>query len=241
MPSTKRKYTGYKKVGGRYRKVARKSTMSFSLMKQVKKNTKLLKNTIEGKQIYRETSQALVDNTFLHVDVLDGLAQGVADTGSGSSVSTGARIGNSINVKSLSLRMVLDGTVYAASPTNPAAKSGGMHRVIIYNSPCGEDLQATDILREPLSAFSGMRSHYQTQIAQGKMYNIWFDKTYVLSDAKPSVHLNFVKKWKNGKKVLYDGNSTTASNFRPKVLVINYALPGNNIFSYSFKCRYEDL
>lgn len=215
---------------------------AFNALKaNVKKNTQMLKQTIEGKQIYVETSQPLVDNTFTHVNILDGLAQGVADTGSGSTVETGARIGNSINVKSISLRMVLDGTVYAASPTNPAAKSGGMHRVIIYNSPCGEDLLATDILREPLTAFSGMRSHYQTAIAQGKMYQIWYDKTHVLSDANPSVHLNFVKKWKDGKKVLYDGTATQPSNFRPKVLIINYALPGNNIFSYSFKCRYEDL
>jgi hypothetical protein len=229
------------KANKTYRRARKTKKKVTQLAKQVAKNTAMLKQTVEGKQLYVETSNPLVDNTFLHLDLLDDSSQGVADTDTGPAVSTGARIGNSINVKSISLRMVLDGTVYAASPTNPAAKSGGMHRIIIYNSPCGEDLVATDILREGLTAFSGMRSHFQTQIAQGKMYNIWFDKTIVLSDSRPSAHLNFVKKWKDGKKVIYDGNSILPSNFRPKILVINYALPGNNIFSYSFKTKYEDL
>lgn len=227
-------------------KMARKSRLSkaFNALKsQVSKNTATLKQTVEDKQTYIETSQSLPDNSFTHIDAFSGLAQGVADTGTGTTTATGARIGNSINLKSMSMRFVLDGTKYGATAPNPAAKSGGMHRVIIYNSPCGEDLVASDILREGASAFVSLRSHYQTRIAQGKMYQIWYDKIHVLSDAKPASVFNFVKRWKKGKKVLYDDNTLDPSNFHPKILVVSYNVPpgSNNDFSYSLKAKYEDL
>jgi hypothetical protein len=226
--------------GNRRKKLSR----AFSKLKaDVKKNSMMLKNTVEDKQMYRETSQTLADNSFNELEVLDGLAQGIADTATGSTASTGARIGNSINVKTLSLRMVLDGTRYAADPANPNAKSGGIHRIIVYNSPCGEALNAQALLRETSSAFTGIRSHYNTNVAQGKMYEIWYDKVFHLSDAKPSCLIKFIKKWKNGKKVIYDNNTVTPSNFRPKVLVISDNVPpgATNDVSFSFKCKYEDL
>lgn len=210
--------------GVQARKMARRNRLSkaFSALKaNVAKNSAMLRNTVEGKQMYRETSQTLADNTFQELEVLDGLAQGIADTATGSTASTGARIGNSINVKSLSLRMVFDGTRYSADPANPSAKSGGMHRIIIYNSPCGEALIAQDLLRETSSAFTGIRSHYNTNVSQGKMYEIWYDKTIHLSDAKPSSLIHFVKRWKKGKKVIYDNNTVTPSNFKPRVLVVS--------------------
>ena len=212
------------------------------LAKQVKANTALLKQTVEAKQIYIANSQVLSDGDFFKVSLLDGLAQGVADTGTGASVSTGARIGNSINCKHISARIILDGQNYAVNPTNPQGKSGGNYRVIIYNSPCGEDLTEADILRESGSTTAALRSHYNVDVAQGKMYQIWMDKTVFLSDAKPSALLNFSKKWSNGKQVLYDNNNTQASNFRPRMLVICQGVPSTFAsVNFSFKTRYEDL
>lgn len=237
---------GYRKRQYQARQMGKKARLknAFAALKaNVQKNSKMLKNTIEGKQIYRETSSSLADNTFTYYNILDGLAPGVADTGSGATVETGARIGNSINVKTISLRMSLDGTKYGATSLNPNAKSGGQHRVIIYDSPCGEQLDATHILREVDSAFTGIRSHYETKIAQGKKYKIWYDEVINLSDAKPAVFLHFVKKWKDGKKVLYDGTSTSPSNFFPRVMVVSNNVPpgSQNSFSFSFKCKFEDM
>ena len=233
--------------GVQARKMARRSRMSkaFNALKQnVKKNTMLLKNTVEGKQIYIESSHEL-SNGFESspTNLLDGLAQGVADTGTGATVSTGARIGNSINVKSITSRILLNGRRYAASVQNPNARSGGTHRVIIYNSPCGEQLTAQDILRSTDAGPAGLRSLYKIDVEQGKMYNIWYDKTFVLSDAKPEVLINFRKTWKHGKQVLYDNNTTNPSNFFPRMLIVSFDVPpgATNFASYTFKTRYEDL
>ncbi len=213
------------------------------LKAQVKANTKMLKQTVEAKQIYITNSNVLEDDDTFEQEMLDGLAQGVADTGTGSTVSAGARIGNSINVKSLTARIILDGRRYLANPQNPAAKSGGTHRLIIYDSPCGESLTAADILRDSASTTGQLRSHYKVDVAQGKMYNIWYDKTFFLSDAKPEVLVQFSKRWKNGKQVIYDNNSTQPSNFRPKFLVVSHNVPPglNNMCDYGIKLRYEDL
>ncbi len=230
----------------RARKHAERKTMqkAFNALKaQVAKNTSTLEKTVEGKQIYVENSDVLPANSFVTIDLMDGLAQGVADTGSGGSVSDGARIGNSINVKSLSLKFYLEGFRIGANPANPAVKSAGLHRVIIYDSPCGDALTASDILREATTATAAMRSHYNVAIQQGKIYNVWYDRTFVLSDAKPAIPLEFYKKWKNGKKVLYDDNTTSAANFRPRMLLINLdvAPGGSNSVFYSSKIRFEDM
>lgn len=226
-------------------KMARKSRLSkaFNALKsQVSKNTATLKQTVEAKQIYIASSDVLSDGDFFKVSLLDGLAQGIADTGTGATVETGARIGNSINCKHISGRIVLNGQNYAVNPTNPNGKSGGNYRVLIYNSPCGEDLTEADILRESGSTTAALRSHYNVDVAKGKMYDIWMDKTVFLSDAKPSVLLNFSKKWKHGKQVIYDNNATQASNFRPRMLIVCQDVPSTfSSVNYSFKTRYEDL
>lgn len=214
------------------------------LKAQVKANTAMLKQTVEAKQIYISASHTLSDGfESSPTNMLDGLAQGVADTGSGATVTTGARIGNSINVKSITARILVNGRRYSPSTANPNARSGGTHRVIIYNSPCGEQLTASDILRSTSSGLSGLRSSYQINVAQGKMYNIWYDRTFVLSDAKPEVLIQFAKRWKNGKQVLYDNNTVQPSNFAPRMLVVSDDVPpgGTNYVSYTFKTRYEDL
>ena len=222
----------------------RKQSAFNKLKKNVQKNTKMLKNTVEGKQIYIETSHSLSDGfETTPTNLMDGLAQGVADTGTGSTVSTGARIGNSINVKSISARILLNGVRYSPSVANPNAKSGGTHRVIIYNSPCGESLVAQDILKETSSGMAGLRSPLNINVAQGKMYDIWYDETHVLSDARPEVLIQFYKKWKDGKQVLYDNNNTQPSNFRPRMIIVSDDVPpgATNYASYSFKTKYEDL
>lgn len=212
------------------------------LDKRVKTLEQSLKQTLEGKQIYRENEGvALQLNTFNKFDVLDGLAQGVADTGSGATVSTGARIGNSINVKSLTLKMFLDAQNLAVSTNNPQGKVHGNYRVIVYNSPCGEALDETDILKNGSTTDQAIISHYKVNIGQGKMYDIWFDQLFCVSDANPCKKITFSKRWKNGKEVIYDGNATSPSNFRPRVLVIGDSNANIDMFTYAFKCRYEDL
>ncbi len=218
-----------------------KSAMK-KLKAKVKKNTALLKNTIEGKQIYRSGQPTLTSSSFLKLDIMDGLARGVADTGDGSSVSDGARIGNSINVKSITCNMMLYGQNSAVSPINPQGKSLGLYRLIIYNSPCGESLDETHILRENANTSQAFKSHYQINVAQGKMYEIWYDKVFFIDDAHTVKNINFAKKWKNGHKVIYNGNVTNPSNFKPRVMLIGLNDPNSlNAFHYSFKVRYEDL
>ena len=230
--------------GVQARKMARRNRLgkAFNALKQnVKKNTMLLKNTVEGKQIYKSDEQvSLALNTFTKFSIMDGLAQGVADTGTGATVSTGARIGNSINVKSITCQMLLDGQNQSADPTNPNAKVHGNYRVIVYNSPCGKTLDETHLLRGSGTTDQAIVSHYKIDVAQGEMYEIWSDRRFCLSDAKPCKILDFTKRWKHGKQVIYDNNATSPSNFNPRVLVI---ADKNNFddFSYSFKVRYEDL
>ncbi len=212
-----------------------------ALKADVLKNTRMLNQTIEAKQIYRSNITPLAENQFDIIEVLDGLAQGVADTGTGATVSTGARIGNSINVKSITFNMLLDGTNYAVDPQNTTGKSGGLYTVIVYNSPCGDSLDEGDILREASTTVRAMKSHYKVDIEQGKMYEIWSDRLVCLSNAKPCANLDFTKSWKHGKQVLYDNNTTSPSNFKPRVLVIGYNNKNDDNFHYSIKVRYEDL
>lgn len=223
-------------------KVSKALRKYTTLQKQVASNTALLKQTVEGKQIYNSGAAPLATaNTFNKFAVMDGLARGVADTGSGAGVADGARVGNSINVKSITCRMLLDGQSLGVSPTNPRGKSTGIYRLIIYNSPCGEDLDQTHLLREHANTEAALKSHYQINVAQGKMYEIWYDKVFCIDDAHTCKNIDYTKKWKNGKQVFYNGNVTAPSNFRPQVMLIEVNGDNLNTFHYSFKVKYEDL
>jgi hypothetical protein len=233
-------------LGKRKRVVRRKNKKAKSsvsaLTRQVRQNTALLRQTVEAKQLYITTSAVLADGDFYQIGIMPGLNQGVADTGTGATVQTGARIGNSINVKHISARINLNGHNYAVNPTNPNGKTGGSYRVIIYNSPCGEELYQSDILREAASTTAAMRSHYNADVAKGKMYQIWYDKTFHLSDANPAKLIQFSKKWKNGKQVIYDNNVSSPSNFLPRMLVVCHDVPSTfSKINFSFKTKYEDL
>lgn len=242
MPAKKRKYSGYRKVGGRYAKVARKGRSTFKLVKQVRANTRLLKNTVEGKQIYKSGVDPQGVDSFKYYAVMDGLAQGVADTGTGSTTATGARIGNSINVKSITMKMMINGSNTVIDPTfNQQGKAIGTYRVIVYNSPCGSILGKDDILREAGTTTTAMKSHYQINVAQGKEYEIWLDKLISINESKTLGNCDFVKRWKDGKKVIFNNNTVSPSNFYPRVLVIGMDNVNTDAFHYSFKVRYEDL
>lgn len=231
-------------VLGKRKRVIRRGRASKTVSKlaaQVKKNTSLLKNTVEGKQIYKSGVDPQGLNSFEYYTVMDGLAQGVADTGTGATVSTGARIGNSINIKSITMRMMLNGQHYTVDPLNPQGKCTGVYRLLIYNSPCGETLSKDDILRDASTSTQALKSHYNIDVAKGKMYEIWYDKIICIDDAHTCKDINFVKKWKHGKQVIYDNNTTSPSNFQPRVLLLGVNNVNTDDFHYSFKVRYEDL
>lgn len=212
-----------------------------NLQKQVQANTALLKQTVEGKQIYISGRDPQALNGFSYYNIMDGLAQGVADTGTGSAVSTGARIGNSVNVKSITLKMLLNGQHYTVDPLNPNGKSLGLYRLIVYNSPCGATLSKDDILREAGTSSTCLKSHYKIDVAQGKMYEIWYDRVFCIDDAHTCKNMDFTKRWKNGKKLIFDDNNVSPSNFKPRVLLIGVDNVNSDDFHYSFKVKYEDL
>lgn len=219
----KRKYTSVssvKKHGAYMARLKRRRYRAKSrLAVQVKKNTQLLRKTIEGKQLYITTGGDLDDTSTNNIKVLnliDGLAQGVADTGTGSTVSTGARIGNSINVQSLSLRMVLDGQ-------QNSVKARGSVRVMIVDSPEGQAFQLQDILNNSTSSYDRIVSNYQTSQNVTKKYTVLFDKVYTFTDSSTMKHIMFRKKYGNGgKKLNYDGNSFVPNNYRPQLIMMTY-------------------
>ena len=213
---------------------------------QVKKNTDLLRKTIEGKQIYIQTSGDLDDtntNNIKVINLIDGLAQGVADTGTGSAVSTGARIGNSINVQSLSVRMILDGQQKSATAQNPQAKSLGAVRCLIVDSPEGQAFSVSDILHDATTQERRIVSMYQTAQNITKKYKVLFDKTYTFTDASCMKPVLFYKKYANGgKKLNYDNNATSPNNYRPQLIMLTYNCDGNvNQFFLESKVKFLDM
>ena len=228
-------------------KHARRSRLgkAFNALKaNVKKNTMLLKNTVEGKQIYIESSHEL-SNGFESspTNLLDGLAQGVADTGTGATVSTGARIGNSINVQSLSVRMILDGQQKSATAQNPQAKSLGAVRCLIVDSPEGQAFSVSDILHDATTQERRIVSMYQTAQNITKKYKVLFDKTYTFTDASCMKPVMFYKKYANGgKKLNYDNNATSPNNYRPQLIMLTYNCDGNvNQFFLESKVKFLDM
>lgn len=226
------------------RKFGRKADMRSAFNKLKGKVSKLqaqTKNLIERKQIYKTNILSLPVDDETTFQMLDGLVQGVADTGTGASVSDGARIGNSIAVKTIQAKLLFDDVLTGASPTNPNAKSVGMYRIIIYNSKCGKQLDPEKIVRDNSTAQNALTSTYKVSVAQGEMYDIWYDKMFCLSDATPCKMINFVKRWKDGYKVIYNNNATSPSNFNPQVAIFSFKNQSNNRLNYHIKLSYEDL
>lgn len=225
-------------------KFGRKADMrsAFNKLKgKVSKLQKQSRNLIENKQIYSTNILTLPVDDETTFSLLNGLAQGVADTGTGASVSTGARIGNSISVKTIQAKFLFDDVLTGATPTNPNAKSVGMYRIIIYNSPCGKQLDPDKIVRDASTAQNALTSTYNVAVNTGEMYDIWYDKMFCLSDATPCRMVNFVKKWKDGHKVIYDDNAVMPSNFNPQVAIFSFKNQTTNRLNYHIKVRYEDL
>ena len=246
----KRKYSAYSSVKKAHAYAARLKRRRYRaksrLATQVRRNTQLLKKTVEGKQLYIQTSGDLDDTNTNNVKVLnliDGLAQGVADTGTGSQVSTGARIGNSINVQSLSLRLVLDGQQKSATVQNPQAKSLGSVRCIIVDSPEGQAFTLEDILHDATSQERRIVSMYQTAQNITKKYTVLYDKIFTFTDASTMKHIMFHKKYGNGgKKIQYDNNATSPNNYRPQLIMMTYNCDGNvNQFFLESKVKFIDM
>ena len=246
----KRKYSSVTSVKKHAQYMARLKRRRYRaksrLAVQVKKNTQLLRKTVEGKQIYINTSGDLDDtatNNIKVINLIDGLAQGVADTGTGSSVSSGARIGNSVNVQSLSFRLILDGQQKGATVQNPQAKSLGAVRVLLVDSPEGQSFVVEDFLRSYTSASDRIVSMYQVAQNITKKYTILYDKCYTFTDASTMKHITFRKKYMNGgKKIIYDNNATSPNNYRPQLILLTYNCDGNvNQFFLESKVRYIDM
>lgn len=225
-------------------KPRRSTKKSKALTKRVKKLENKVNKSIDAKQIYVQTSGNLNDTSdSATITLIDGLAQGVADTGTGSTVSTGSRIGNSINVQSISCKLLLDASKISTAVTNPNAKTTCAVRVIMVNSASGEALALSEVLRDVSSMERAMVSHYETAVQQGKKYQILFDKVYHFSNAVEQRSIDIYKKWKEGYKAIYDDNQTEPSNFKPRLL-LHYFEKANadNTCDYYIeaKCRYFD-
>ncbi len=239
MPPKKGRVVNYQR-----NKFGRKADMRSAFNKLAGRVSKLQaqnRSLIENKQIYKTNILSLPIDDETTFSMLDGLVQGVADTGTGSSVADGARIGNSICVKTIQAKFLFDDIMTSPTVPNPQAKSVGMYRIILYNSPCGKQLDPDKIVRDASTAQNALTSTYKVSVAQGEMYDIWYDKMFCLSDATPCRMINFVKKWKDGYKVIYDNNATTPSNFNPQVAVFSYKNQNTNRLNYHIKVRYEDL
>lgn len=242
----KRKFSKTQSVKKLFSKAKKFRSKGKSLASQVKRNTDLLRKTIEGKQVYIQTSGDLDDtntNNIKVISLIDGLAQGVADTGTGASVSTGARIGNSITVQSLSVRMILDGQQKSATAQNPQAKSLGAVRCLIVDSPEGQGFQVSDILHDSTTQERRIVSMYQTAQNITKKYKVLFDKTYTFTDASCMKPVMFYKKYANGgKKLNYDNNATAPNNYRPQMILLTYNCDGNvNQYFLESKIRFLDM
>ncbi len=239
MPPKKGRVVNYQR-----RKYGRKADLRTAYNKLAGRVATLQKNhraLIENKQIYVSNVLTLPIDDETTFQFMNGLAQGVADTGTGSTTATGARIGNSISVKTIQAKFLFDDIMTSPTVPNPQAKSVGMYRIVIYNSPCGKQLDPEKILRDNSTAQLALTSTYQISVDTGEMYDIWYDKMFCLSDANPCKMINFVKKWKDGYKVIYDDNAVMASNFNPQVAIFSFKNQSTNRLNYHIKVRYEDL
>ena len=231
---------------------ARLDRQLANLALKVDRNTSMLEKTIEGKQMYKQYSAFVIDNqgsqadNYNNQDLLGDLTRGVADTDSPGVI--GARIGNSVTIKSMFLRLHISAqaAVTATNGTEPtlanSLKNIGTCRVLIYNSPCGKPLGMNDILRDASSPTRALVSHYQVSVGQGDQYEILYDKVFDFSDGMTMKYVKFAQKFKKGKVALYDDNATLPSNFRPRILfIVKGTNPVNGIeVSYDCKTRFVD-
>lgn len=154
------------------------------------------------------------------------------------------RIGNEINLRHwsiegyVSLPKSTDGT-----PTFPLSQVP-CRIIIADNLTDNTDLNASDVLQNPLSTTQSLISPYKNSVAGGKRYRIHADYKFTLTGEKDKRIKFKLKLPKSGRVIHYPGPlDQYPSDFNISLMVFaDVSVTGSNhpIFTYSCKSRFTD-
>lgn len=183
---------------------------------RIKNLEQLVYKTIENKQINYEAEYNLqssgwtVSNYLLPI-----LATGAED---GSVNNDPARVGNTISLMRTCLTANLE-----------VSQSDGFNRVrlmLVASKDGSQEITASDVLEYSSYTTHGnlvFVSQYKTKAATNKNYQVLMDRVIDLNIYKDAYKsIKFVKRWKNGKELMYDGPGASApTNYKLSLIQVS--------------------
>ncbi|AXH77786.1 MAG: hypothetical protein [Cressdnaviricota sp.] len=183
---------------------------------RIKNLEEFVYKTIENKQIQYQNQTTVSSSGFTASSYLLPILATGADDGNVNNDT--ARIGNTISL----MRTCLTGNVKVAS-------ADGFNRIrlmLVASKDGAQEITASDVLSYHDYTIHGdlvFSSQYTTKSATNKNYNVLMDKVIDLNVYGPAYKsFKFVKRWKSGKELMYDGVGASApTNYKLSLIGVS--------------------
>lgn len=203
---------------------------------RIKNLEEFVYKTIENKQIQYQNQTTVSSSGFTASSyLLPILTTGAED---GASNNDPARIGNTISL----MRTCLTGNCTVVNTD----QNNRVRLLLVASKDGSQEITAADVLSYHSFAVHGdlvFSSQYTTKAASNKNYTVLMDRVIDLNVYKnPKVNFKYVKRWKNGKELMYDGVGASApTNYKLSLIGVSdseaIAHPGLN---YMIRNTYKD-
>ena len=203
---------------------------------RIKNLEEFVYKTIENKQIEYHNQTTVSSGGFTASSfLLPILSTGAQD---GAQNNDAARIGNTVSL----MRTCLTGNMTVVNTD----QNNRVRLLLVASKDGSQEITASDVLSFSSFATHGdlvFSSQYTTKAATNKNYTVLMDRVIDLNVYKnPKVSFKFVKRWKNGKELMYDGPGATApTNYKLSLIGVSdseaIAHPGLN---YMIRNTYKD-
>lgn len=183
---------------------------------RIKNLEEFVYKTIENKQIQYQNQTTVSTSGFTASNyLLPVLASGSHD---GTVNNDTARIGNTVSL----MRTCLTGNVKVVD-------ADGYNRIrllLVASKDGAEEITASDVLAYHNYSIHGdlvFTSQYTTKTNTNKNYQVLMDKIFDVNVYGPAYkNFKFVKRWKNGKALMYDGPTASApTNYKLSLIGIS--------------------
>ena len=200
-----------------------KKRIKRSKVRKDKKQDSRLKNleefvykTIENKQIEYQNQTTVSSGGFTASSYLLPILRTGAEDGAAN--DDPARVGNTISL----MRTCLTGNCTVVSTDH----NNRIRLLLVASKDGSQEITASDVLSYSNFSTHGdlvFSSQYTTKAATNKNYTVLMDRVIDLNIYKnPKVNFKYVKRWKNGKELMYDGPGATApTNYKLSLIGVS--------------------